>query len=52
MRIRSKCTQGKKNCKSLLPNQEITTVKLYVEKIGLCPFQKNNPGFCPLSQTN
>ena len=25
---------------------------LIVEKIGLCPFLKNNPAFCPISQTN
>ena len=23
-----------------------------VEKIGLCPFLKNNPAFCSISQTN
>ena len=26
--------------------------KFYRDKIGLCLFQKNNPAFCPLSQTN
>ena len=49
------CTRNQKHCQKLaLPTSSTLLVDFpnQREKMGKRPFQKNNPAFCPTSQTN